>query len=213
MIYALYTALLEHFYGRLSYIYTHKCNNLSSKFQFHLRSFRDVSDGQGNARSSRQLCADNITVGQVTDLVSDLVLVGFLDPMKILGVHLILQHEEAPGPDQQRGDQPLLHPQGAGHLSVPLLLTVELDHGVGAEADGGDGGVEQGAVQVGHDALPRQIFVQQHMVRQRGFLVILCRSSLFRPKYPRFINFINIDLQMIEIDQCNGDDVSLPEAN
>ena len=172
-----------------------------------------MSDCEGNACSSWQLCADNITVCQVADVVSDLVLVCLLNPMKILGVHLVLQHEQAPRSDQERGHQPLLHPQGAGHLDVLSLLSVELDHSVGAEADGGDGGVEHGAVQVGHDALTRQILIQQHMVSQLRFLVILYCNCLLCPKYSSFVNFVNIDL-MMEIGHCNGDnDVNLPEAS
>ena len=82
-------------------------------------------------------------------------------------------HQETPWPDQNSSNLPLLKltswtllvhgPRGGMRMSKSLLsasnrqagelLPVQSEHSVRAQTDGGNGGVEHGAVQVGHDTL------------------------------------------------------------
>ena len=123
-----------------------------------------MSHSQGHSGASCQRLPWQGTGGrQVHHLVRQRILDAGLDAVKQTLVHVILQDQETARLHQQGEQVPVLLCLRRGALQA-ADGPVEVEEGVGAQADGGDGGVVQRAVFMRHNPFSFFILVHQHMI-------------------------------------------------
>jgi len=119
-----------------------------------------MTDGQRYPSVSCQRSC-SVKLRAADHFVRQNITVNLLDSVKVLRVELTRQHEEAPGLDQQAEVVPLLERFLLVRLSKRF---VKVQEGVRTKRDCGYGRVKQWPVHMGHNALSRQVLVEQNVV-------------------------------------------------